>query len=212
MYAQHLPPCLWVKTVVYFQGKHRGTPPQEGGKRMKFYCYLLALLSLTACGSAKSGNTSGSAVTTVTRSATAPNYGSNWDESGTVEYTLPTYGTKEDYVFALDQIFWEMDRLNHEISTAMLQEDWDEGALTGFLRSMEETLRQVEHLEPPKTLQQIQGDFALAAADMAELYGTMAYLLGEELAFAKLNALIAETESKTQQFNTVATVLLQALM
>lgn len=178
---------------------------------MKLCLCLLALLSMTACSSGKSGNSSGSSVTTVTRSTTAPN-SSTWDKSAAEEYTVPTYGTKEDYVLALDVIFWEMDRLNREISTAMLQEEWDQVALAGFLKNMEETLRQAETLEAPKTLQQIQGDFALASTDMAELYGTMAYLLGEELPFAKLNALTVETQSKTDRFNTVVTVLLQALV
>lgn len=180
---------------------------------MKTLALALCLLSLAGCAATKGEVSSvGSSITTVTPSATPPNYGSGWDSANTEEFAFATYGTLEEYTLHLDEIFWEMDRINREISIAMLDEDWSDNGLQERMRDMEQCLLRVSDLEAPKNLAQIQGEFASASLAVAELYGTVAYLLGGELAFAKFQALQAEIESKTVYFNQVATILLQALV
>lgn len=184
---------------------------RQGGEFVRKYWNLICLVLLLAGCSTGEKNTTGSSITTLTRSATPPNYGNTFDTAAE-EYAFATYGNLEDYTLQLDEILWEMDRLNREITLAMLEEDWDMDNLKTLMRSMEQVLLRGDMLVAPKNLQQIHEEFASSALDMAELYGTVAYLLGEELAFAKLNALLAEVSVKTAHFSQVATVLIQAIV
>lgn len=179
---------------------------------MKTLPLAVLILGLTSCSTTTDTSpTTGSSITTVTPSTTPPSYGSGQGNGAVEEFDFVNYGTLEEYTLYLDEILWEMDRINREISIAMLEEDWSESALPELMRQMEQTLLRIVDLAAPQNLTHIQGEFAQVAQDMAELYSTVAYLLGQELAFAQVNALQADIASKTATFNQVATVLLQAM-